>query len=183
MMSKLFAPGESGVHQAAGFLNHSSPGVRRAALRIFQGSHCKVLTVLPGIDKDIGALLEDTDFRVRGVAALALCHLGAEAAMPFASSLLKMLQSVEAAELRDVLAALASLGGNAFWAAEAVLDCLLAEQWSVRRAAAETFSQIAGRSFEAQNDEMAATREAATRLSKLLKDMRVDEYICLQFIP
>lgn len=162
--------GEPGIHQAASLMSHSNPGVRRAALRIFQGSNCDVLTVLPGIDKDIGALMDDPDFRVRGVAALALCHLGPEATMPFASTLLSRFNmNPKAAELRDLLAALASLGRSASWASEAVRDCLWAEQWSVRRAAAETYGEIAG-TFEAQRDEVTVTREAAVRLSKLLKD-------------
>ncbi|CAK8991166.1 unnamed protein product [Durusdinium trenchii] len=166
--------GEPGIHQAASLMSHSNPGVRRAALRIFQGSNCDVLTVLPGIDKDIGALMDDPDFRVRGVAALALCHLGPEATMPFASTLLSRFNmNPKAAELRDLLAALASLGRSASWASEAVRDCLWAEQWSVRRAAAETYGEIAG-TFEAQRDEVTVTREAAVRLSKLLKDHVVD---------
>ena len=131
---------------------HENPDVRRAALRVFQGSKCsgpEVLRLLPRIHQDIGRRLQDVDSRVRGVAALALCRLGCKAAKDFADDLLFILQSgtrttVDGAELRDVLAALAMLGQSASWAANTVANCLWLEQWSLRRAAAETYGQICG---------------------------------------
>lgn len=134
-------------------MTHENSDVRRAALRVFQASKCsgpEVLRLLPQIHQDIGRRLQDVDSRVRGVAALALCRLGCKAAKHFADDLLFILQSgtgtsmVDGAELRDVLAALAMLGQSASWAANTVANCLWLEQWSLRRAAAETYGQICG---------------------------------------
>lgn len=134
-------------------MTHENSDVRRAALRVFQASKCsgpEVLRLLPQIHQDIGRRLQDEDSRVRGVAALALCRLGCKAAKHFADDLLFILQSgtgtstVDGAELRDVLAALAMLGQSASWAANTVANCLWLEQWSLRRAAAETYGQICG---------------------------------------
>ena len=134
-------------------MTHENSDVRRAALRVFQASKCsgpEVLRQLPQIHQDIGRRLQDVDSRVRGVAALALCRLGCKAAKHFADDLLFILQSgtgtsmVDGAELRDILAALAMLGQSASWAANTVANCLWLEQWSLRRAAAETYGQICG---------------------------------------
>ena len=140
---------KAGLSHVAGLLAHQDADVRRAALRVFQGSDSsgqEVLKFIPGIAEDIGQLLQDPEPKVRGVAALALCRLGSKASKPFAEQLIFMLQnpSADGAELRDVLAALASLGSSGDWAAEAVAGCLWLEHWSVRRAAAETYGQIVG---------------------------------------
>ncbi|CAJ1441825.1 unnamed protein product [Effrenium voratum] len=160
--------GGEGLRSTAPLLQHRSPEVRRAALRVFQGSTTPVLAEVPEAADAIGALLSDACGRVRGVAALALCRLGAAAAKLWAPQLLAALGEADPPELRDVLAALGSLRQDASWAAEAVAECFASEHWSVRRSAAEVYGEIA----QGLDDSTAATHAAL--LARMLQDSVTD---------
>ena len=138
-------------------LEHRDEEVRRAGLRIVQGARCGLPKQL---SQRLAAHLRD-GARVRGVAALALCRAVRESGGDFRSELLEALRGAQGGEMRDVLAALASLGADAAWAAEEVAQIFWSQDWSLRRAAAEAYGQIAGRE---------ATE--AAQLAKLLKERR-----------
>ena len=160
--------GGEAVEAALGLLQHRSPEVRRAALRVLERlsklsskdgvGRIGAVALTPTAVERIGAALDDESGRVRGVAALALANLGSEAVEPFAGHLVMTLRGgvsgeVDAAELREVLEALTRLGRDARWAAQAVADLFLISAWSVRRSAAIAYGQICGDTAEAPKGE------------------------------